>query len=119
MASLFAHGAVALAAGRVYTARPMPRRFWALAVLLSVSPDFDVVGFAMGIEYGDFLGHRGFTHSFVFAILCGSLAAALLVRSPDWPVRCATKPRSWTRLVDRGSGPKRDHHDGENKATGF
>jgi len=53
MASLLAHGAVALAAGRVYTARPMPRRFWAMALLLSVSPDFDVVGFAAGIEYGD------------------------------------------------------------------
>lgn len=84
MASLFAHGAVALAAGRVYTARPMPRRFWALAVLLSVSPDFDVVGFAAGIEYGDFLGHRGFTHSLAFAALGGGLAAALLARSPGW-----------------------------------
>jgi inner membrane protein len=63
----------------------MPRRFWAVALLLSVSPDFDVVGFAAGVEYGDFLGHRGFTHSFLFAALCGGLAAALLVRWPGWP----------------------------------
>ena len=104
MASLFAHGAVALAAGRVYTARPMPRRFWVLAVLLSVSPDFDVMGFAMGIEYGDFLGHRGFTHSFVFAILCGSLAAALLARSPDWPGPRAVSVAAFLAVVTASHG---------------
>jgi len=32
-------------------------------------PDVDVVGFRFGIHYGDFLGHRGFTHSLAFAVL--------------------------------------------------
>ncbi len=32
-------------------------------------PDIDVVGFRLGIKYGDFFGHRGFTHSIVFAAL--------------------------------------------------
>jgi inner membrane protein len=39
-------------------------------------PDLDVVGFRFGIHYGDFWGHRGFTHSLLFAAL---LAAAALV----------------------------------------
>ena len=30
-------------------------------------PDLDVLGFTFGIHYGHFLGHRGFTHSLVFA----------------------------------------------------
>jgi inner membrane protein len=32
-------------------------------------PDADVVGFHFGIRYQDFWGHRGFTHSLLFAAL--------------------------------------------------
>ncbi len=39
-------------------------------------PDIDVIGFRFGVRYGDFLGHRGFTHSLVFA---GLLASAALI----------------------------------------
>jgi inner membrane protein len=38
-------------------------------------PDIDVIGFSFGIQYGDMLGHRGFTHSLFFALLAGGLAA--------------------------------------------
>jgi inner membrane protein len=41
-------------------------------------PDADVVGFAFGIKYGDMFGHRGFSHSIVFAILFGSVVAFLV-----------------------------------------
>lgn len=41
-------------------------------------PDFDVIGFRFGIHYSDFWGHRGFTHSLVFAaILAGLITTAL------------------------------------------
>jgi inner membrane protein len=43
----------------------------------SVIPDLDVIGFRFGIRYGDFCGHRGFTHSFLFAALLAS--AVMLV----------------------------------------
>jgi inner membrane protein len=39
-----------------------------------VIPDLDVVGFKFGIPYGSAFGHRGFSHSFLFAAL---LAGAL------------------------------------------
>jgi inner membrane protein len=39
-------------------------------------PDADVVGFHFGIRYQDFWGHRGFTHSLVFAAL---LATSVIV----------------------------------------
>jgi len=39
-------------------------------------PDLDVIGFRFGIHYGDFWGHRGFTHSILFAAL---LASAVLL----------------------------------------
>jgi inner membrane protein len=60
----------AVAAGALITAFPkevVPRR-WALpGAVYSMVPDLDVLGFRFGIHYGDFLGHRGFTHSLLFA----------------------------------------------------
>lgn len=43
-------------------------------------PDLDVIGFRFGIHYGDFWGHRGFTHSLTFAALLATLVAAAIVR---------------------------------------
>jgi inner membrane protein len=50
---------------------------------LSLLPDVDVIGFAMGVEYGDPWGHRGATHSLTLAIAVGlamGLAASRLKR---------------------------------------
>ena len=68
MASAFSHAfaAVALVGGLT------PRRnwrFWVLAAGSAVLPDADVLGFAVGIPYESVWGHRGFTHSLVFAAL--------------------------------------------------
>jgi inner membrane protein len=53
----------------------MPKRVWIAGVLCSVLPDIDVVGFHFGIHYGDFWGHRGFTHSLLFALLLATFVA--------------------------------------------
>jgi inner membrane protein len=50
--------------------------------MCSVIPDLDVIGFDFGIRYGDFWGHRGFTHSIVFAALLAAAAVAIAFRSP-------------------------------------
>jgi inner membrane protein len=52
----------------------MPKRVWVMGVFCSVLPDLDVIGFRFGIRYGDFWGHRGFTHSLLFAALLASAA---------------------------------------------
>lgn len=41
---------------------------------LSLLPDADAIGFRLGVRYADEWGHRGATHSFVFAALIGVLA---------------------------------------------
>ena len=46
---------------------------------LSLLPDADVVGFALGVNYGDPWGHRGATHSFTFSVVVG-LAVGLAAR---------------------------------------
>jgi inner membrane protein len=45
-------------------------------------PDVDVLGLRFGIPYGDLLGHRGLTHSLLFAGLVAA-TVALLLRHKD------------------------------------
>lgn len=47
-------------------------------------PDIDVLGFRFGIRYGDLFGHRGFTHSLLFAGLVAA-TITLLLRHKDLP----------------------------------
>ena len=58
----------------------MDRRALLLGVLCAVLPDIDVVGFGYGIQYGDLWGHRGLTHSLVFAALLAASLVALWYR---------------------------------------
>ena len=74
MASAFSHALVALAMGKAFQNKVLSRRELALGACCSVLPDLDVIGFSVGIQYGDLWGHRGLTHSVVFAaLLAGSL----------------------------------------------
>ena len=49
----------------------------AAGVIASILPDIDVVGFAFGVSYGSPFGHRGFTHSPVFAMALALLGAVV------------------------------------------
>ena len=69
MPTIVTHGIVAVLLGKSFATGRMPMRFWALSVLCSVLPDADVLGFRYGISYGDMLGHRGLSHSLVFALV--------------------------------------------------
>lgn len=67
MASAFSHAFVALALGK---ASPHPTMTWQVLLLgmtCSIVPDLDVIGLYFGIPYGDLWGHRGMTHSLLFA----------------------------------------------------
>lgn len=73
MASIPTHFVVGAALGQV--AGPELRkdwRFWTAVLICSALPDIDVVGFGFGIRYGDLWGHRGMTHSILFALAVGS-----------------------------------------------
>jgi inner membrane protein len=77
MASLFSHAVAAAAIGACFYGARAPKSVYLTGALCSLVPDVDVIGFAFGIRYGDFWGHRGFTHSVVFAALLASLFIAL------------------------------------------
>lgn len=77
MASIFGHALTAVAIGSGFTRKIKDKKFWFLGVLCAVLPDADVIGFQFGIPYESFWGHRGFSHSIMFAILLGILITAL------------------------------------------
>ena len=88
MASAFAHAfAAATLAAAVAPGRWLPRLLL-VGIVCSVLPDVDVIGFRLGVGYGDFLGHRGLSHSLAFAVATAVLATPLLFRGSDWqPLR--------------------------------
>ena len=65
----------------------MDRRALWLGVLCAVLPDIDVVGFGHGIQYGDLWGHRGLTHSLIFAALLSAGFGRSLLPRASRPVR--------------------------------
>lgn len=76
MASVFSHAIVALAMGKAFRNKELSWRELVLGAFCSAMPDLDVIGLYVGIQYGDVWGHRGLTHSVVFAALfAGSLVA--------------------------------------------
>src|SRR6185295_5934609 len=75
MASVITHSLVGLAAGAAVPGLLKTKRFWALCALCPSIPDADTIGFRFGVQYGDMLGHRGFTHSIAFALLLGVAVA--------------------------------------------
>jgi len=77
LASAFSHAVAALGVGTCFYRRDIPKRVWIAGALCSVVPDLDVVGFRFGIHYGDFWGHRGFTHSLFFAALLAGIVLSL------------------------------------------
>lgn len=51
-------------------------RYWVAALVCSALPDVDVIGFGFGVRYGDLWGHRGMTHSILFAVVAGVVAGS-------------------------------------------
>ena len=77
MASAFGHAMAAIAIKSGYSEKVKPRKFLVLGIICSIFPDADVLSFKLGIHYEDFWGHRGFTHSCLFALLLGLLVTFL------------------------------------------
>jgi inner membrane protein len=68
VASIFGHGIVGFTLAKVIDTQNLKWLILA-AVVSTILPDFDVISFKIGIAYEHPLGHRGFTHSILFAFL--------------------------------------------------
>lgn len=87
MPTILTHAAVPLALGLGLGREAISSRLLIAGALAAMLPDADVAAFKFGIAYADTFGHRGASHSLLFAALLG-MAAILLRRS--------LRTRPWT-----------------------
>lgn len=69
------HAAIPLALGTGLGRRAVPASLLMAGIVLSMLPDADVVGFALGVPWGSVYAHRGFTHSIAFAAAAALIGA--------------------------------------------
>jgi inner membrane protein len=93
MPSAFSHAVAALGIGAAVFGRKAPSRALAVGAVCAALPDADVIGFKLGVRYGDLLGHRGLSHSLTFAAVLAALALPLVRRENGPSLR-----RLWTFL---------------------
>jgi inner membrane protein len=81
MASLITHAVVGAAIGQAGKAEwRRDWRYWLALIGGSMLPDIDSIGFHMGVPYGSLWGHRGLTHSLLFAALIAATVSMSLGR---------------------------------------
>jgi inner membrane protein len=80
MCSILTHPAVPIALSFLLPKEAVSAKLLLIGAACSIIPDLDVIGFRFGIRYSDMLGHRGFTHSFLFAALLALLLVAAFFR---------------------------------------
>ncbi|MBJ6366576.1 metal-dependent hydrolase [Snuella sedimenti] len=68
MASVFGHSIVGYTLTKVID-NQNTKWLLVVAIISTILPDLDVIGFKRGIPYMHPFGHRGFSHSVVFALL--------------------------------------------------
>lgn len=75
MPTILSHPAIPLAIAVAASTKVIPPRLLIAGIIASIVPDADVLSLKFGIAHEHDLGHRGFTHSLLFAISLGLLAA--------------------------------------------
>lgn len=80
MPTVFTHPAVAAALAPWFPRACDRVAVVACGIACTIVPDLDVVGFRFGIAYASPFGHRGFSHSLLFAALLAIPLAAVLTR---------------------------------------
>ena len=79
MPTIFAHGAIGFAAARTFSKTPHNDWLAMASVFLAFLPDVDGLFFRL-IPYRYLLGHRGLTHSLLFAGVAGLVTASIFVQ---------------------------------------
>jgi inner membrane protein len=78
MPTILTHPAVPLAIGMGLGRDLISPRLMVAGIVASILPDLDVIAFGFGIPYEAEFGHRGFSHSLVFAFGIAWFGSVLL-----------------------------------------
>lgn len=76
MPSIFGHAVAGIALGFVCAEEKPPRRTWLLGAFCALAPDLDWFTAFLRVHPGNYLAHRGITHSLLGAVL---IAATVLL----------------------------------------
>jgi inner membrane protein len=77
MPTIFSHPVPILALGAALGKRRVSGRLLCALAFFAIAPDFDAIGFYLGVPYASWLGHRGFSHSLLFAAVCALIGAGI------------------------------------------
>ena len=77
MPTIITHALVPIAIAVAAGPNRISPKLMAMGVALSLLPNADVIGFSFGIQYGDEWGHRGASHSIMFALLIAGAVSIL------------------------------------------
>lgn len=77
MASVFGHVALSSTLGLTFYPKQSTLTGILIAGFCAFAPDLDVLAFRFGIPYDSPWGHRGWTHSIVFALFLATLATCV------------------------------------------
>lgn len=83
MPTVFTH---ALVGGALTQVAPRDFPWWKVLLILvfvAIVPDLDVIAFSLGIPYAHPLGHRGFSHSLLFAGVLSALVCLAFFYEPS------------------------------------
>ncbi|WP_423179703.1 metal-dependent hydrolase [Stenotrophomonas sp. CASM110] len=106
MPSIITHAAVPLALWCAADRGRIPPRLLVAGVIAAMLPDADVLAFALHIPYADAFGHRGASHSLLFAGVLAALAAAFAFFGSGRPWSAPHSPgsrRPWSAQHSSGS----------------
>lgn len=81
MPTIITHAAVPLCLGLGLGSKVIPPRLLLTGLALAMLPDADVLSFKLGVAYGNAFGHRGFTHSLLFAFAVPLLCIIVVRRN--------------------------------------
>ena len=86
MPTIFTHALIPIAAGVALGRTRIAPHLVLAGMAAAMLPDADVAMFKLGIDYAHAFGHRGASHSLVFALACGLRAAcsARILKAPPF-----------------------------------
>ena len=87
MPTFLGHAVSGLAVNALTQQKSYSARNAVMCAVCAVAPDLDGIGFRLGIPYGHWLGHRGFTHSVLFAVLLALLFSLFTKKEPSTKIR--------------------------------
>ncbi|MBF6025905.1 metal-dependent hydrolase [Lysobacter niastensis] len=111
MPTILTHAIVPLAAGIALGSNRVTHRMVVAGMVAAMLPDADVLAFAFGIPYADAFGHRGVSHSLMFAAALATLGAssyrwlgATFRRAWFWLFACAASHPLLDAFTNGGLG---------------